>query len=296
MATRQHGVVSRAQLVALGFGKDAIVDDVGRGRLHRLHPAVYAVGHRILGPDGRRMAATLSVRRSFLAFRSATSLWGMRPYSGTPELIVRGYGGVPRRDGVVVRRTINLAPEDVTIVRGIPVTTLARTILDACAVVTSGQERMILRAEQADLFDLVELHRVIERAPGHRGTASLLAALASLHPESAWTKSDLELAMLALCREYGLPVPKSNRIVEGFEVDFHWVADRVVGEADSWRFHKTRKAFQEDRRRDRVLQRAGYRVLRFTYDDVEHRPAAVADDLRAVLRGPATGSGGYVAP
>jgi len=283
MAELQHGVISRAQLVDLGFGDDAIARFVRIGRLHRLHPGVYAVGHRILGSNGRRKAATLSVRDSVLGDRYAGAFHALRPYSGVPELIVQGDRGCRARPGVRVRRVRHLHPADVTVIDAIPVTTVARTLLDCAVVVRDGLGRMITRAEQREVFDLNEVRAAIDRAPRHRGTKPLLAALAELHPESGWTRSDLELAMLMLCSQAGLPAPVCNTLVEGFEVDFVWAAARLVGEADSWEFHKTRAAFQRDRLRDRALLLAGYRVLRFTYADVEHHPERVVADLRRAL-------------
>jgi len=283
MAELQHGVISRAQLVDLDFGDDAIARFVRIGRLHRLHPSVYAVGHRILGPNGRRKAATLSVRDSVVGDRYAGAFHALRPYSGVPELIVKGDRGCRARPGVRVRRVRHLHPADVTVIDAIPVTTVARTLLDCAVVVGDGVGRMITRAEQREVFDLNEVRAAIDRAPRHRGTKPLLAALAALHPESAWTRSDLELAMLALCAQAGLPAPVCNAMVEGFEVDFLWTSGRLVGEADSWEFHKTRAAFQRDRLRDRALLLAGYRVLRFTYADVEHHPDRVLADLRRAL-------------
>jgi len=284
MAELQHGVISRAQLLDLGFDGRAVARFVRIGRLHRLHPGVYAVGHRVLGPNGRRKAATLSVPGSFLGDRYAGALHALRPYSGVPELIVHGNRGHRARPGVRVRRVRHLHPADVTVIDAIPVTGVARTLLDCAAVVGGGVGRMITRAEQREVFDLRAVHAAIDRAPRHRGTKPLLAAIAALHPESGWTRSDLELAMLTLCAQAGLPGPVCNTMVEGFEVDFLWSGGRLVGEADSWEFHKTRAAFQRDRLRDRALQLAGYRVLRFTYADVEHRPARVVADLRCALR------------
>ena len=286
LATRQHGVVARAQLLALGFAEATITRRARSGRLYRLHHGVYAVGHRVLGADGRRKAATLAVARCWLAHRSAGAMYLLRPYSGIPEVVVRGDGGRRPRADVRVRRVLHLAPEDVTVVDGIPVTTPARTLLDCAAIVPDGLATMLNRAERLELFDLQAITGAIERAPRHRGTRRLLAAIAEVHPESRWTRSDLEDAMFALCRRHDLPVPRPNAIAEGFEVDFLWEDHRLAGEADGWETHRTRRAFQDDRRRDRALQLAGYRVLRFTFADVEHRPGAVAADLRRALAAP----------
>ena len=286
LATRQHGVVGRGQLVALGFPDKTIARRISAGRLHRLHHGVYAVGHRVLGADGRRKAATLAVSGCWLAHRSAGAKHLLRPYSGTPEVVVLGDGGRRPRTDVRVRRVAHLAPPDVTVIDGIPVTTPARTLLDCAAIVPDGLATMLNRAERLELFDLRAITAAIERAPRQRGARRLLAAVAEVHPESRWTRSELEDAMFALCRRHDLPVPRPNATAEGLEVDFLWEAHRLAGEADGWETHRTRRAFQDDRRRDRALQLAGYRVLRFTFADVEHRPEAVAADLRRALAAP----------
>ncbi len=175
-------------------------------------------------------------------------------------------------------------PADRAVVDGIPATSWPRAMLDCASVVRDGYGKMITRAEQSDLFDMNALVAAMERAPRHRGAARIRRARAELHPASSWSKSDLEDAMLRLCQRLDLAGPVCNAMVEGFEVDFLWLEHRLVAEADGWGFHKTRSAFQRDRTRDRALQLAGYRVLRFAYADVEYRPELVAADLRRALR------------
>lgn len=284
LARKQHGVVSRDQLVALGIGKDGVAAAVQRGRLIRVHPRVYAVGHASLQPRARRLAAVLSVPGAVLGYGSAAALWGLRPYSGVPELVVVGDGGRRRRGDLIVHRARRLDVADRAVVDGIPATSWPRAMLDCASVVRDGYGKMITRAEQSDLFDMNALVAAMERAPHHRGAARIRRALAELHPASSWSKSDLEDAMLRLCQRLDLAGPVCNAMVEGFEVDFLWLEHRLVAEADGWGFHKTRSAFQRDRTRDRALQLAGYRVLRFTYADVEYRPELVAVDLRRALR------------
>jgi hypothetical protein len=284
LAAQQHGVVSAAQLAGLGLDAAAVRRRVTHGRLHRLHRGVYAVGHRVVGADGRRRAATLALGpAAALGVRSGTDLWQLRGYSGVPELVVPGDGGRARRSGLIVHRVRHLTAADVTTVRGIPVTTWARSALDTSAVIRDGHRRMLVRAEQRGLFDLHELRATVARAGRHRGARPLLAALATLHPEMVWSKSQVEEELIALCAARGLPSPVCNATVEGLEVDLHWFAARLVVETDTWGTHGDRAAFQRDRDRDRTLQLAGYRVLRFTDVDLTTDPDRVAADLTRAL-------------
>lgn len=283
LAGRQYGRVSAQQLRTLGFDADAVTHRVRSGRLHRLHRGVYAVGHVVPSPLGNRMAAVLAVPHSFLTRRSAGAHLGLRPYSGTPEVVVRRTGGRTRRSGIVVYRTTHLDPADTTVVDGIPVTTFARTALDLAATLQHGLEKFLVRAEQRDLFDLRAIEAAAARAPRHRGIKPLRATIAAMHPDLALNDTDLELAMAALTEAHGLPRPSFQFPLLGHKVDFHWPEAALVAQTDGFEFHRTRTAFQDDRTQDRQLQLAGFRVLRFTWDDLTLRPAEVAHDLGRAL-------------
>jgi hypothetical protein len=101
--------------------------------------------------------------------------------------------------------------------------------------------------------------------PGHRGASRLLASLDTHIPGTTLTRSELEERFLALCRDHDLPRPLVNHPVAGRERDFVFAAQRLVVETDSWRHHDTRESFEDDRHRDAILLRAGYRTLRVTH-------------------------------
>jgi len=285
LAGRQYGRVSTAQLHALGFDRHAISRRARAGRLHRLHRGAYAVGHVVPSPLGNRMAAVLAVPDSALGRRSAGAHLGARPYAGTPELVVMGTNGRTRRSGLIVLRVTHLSPADLTVVDGIPVTTFARTALDLATVLPQQQDvkRLITRGEQLGLFDLRALHAAIARAPRHRGIKPLTAALAALHPDAVLNDSDLEAAMAELTDAHGLPRASFQFPLLGHQVDFHWPEAGLVAQTDGFEFHRSRQAFQEDRAQDRALQLAGFRVLRFTWDDLTLRPDTVAEQLSQAL-------------
>ena len=288
LAARQHGLVARRQLLALGLGEDAIDHRLSNGRLRRLQRGVYALGHRELRREGHALAAVLAAGDgAVLSHRSAAGLWGIRPWSGSfIELTAPGRGGVVRRRGRVLHRSTELPPGEVASENGLPVTTVARTLLDLAAVVPPHHlRRAIERAEQAELFDLVAVRRVLDAHPGRPGRRSLVALLADFHDHGdAHTRSDLEAMLLQICLDHDLPRPQVNRYDGTRESDFRWPDHRLIVELDSWTFHgRTRRAFDGDRARDRALLRAGWRVARFTDRQIRGDAASVAAELAGLL-------------
>lgn len=285
VAGRQHGVIAHAQLLALGLGPRGIAHRLADGRLHRLHRGVYAVGHRVLTPHGRWLAAVLACApEAALSHRSAAALWRMLPRSASRTDIV-----VPTQAGVAqpvlrVHRCASLHPREVTLREGIPVTTPARTLLDLARTRRAPLERAIEGAEVERIFDLTAVVDVLARHAGTSGTRRLRTAIDRHRPEP--TRSELERLFLALCDDHGIPRPSVNVRVEGKEVDFLWRAHNLVVETDGHQHHGTRSAFERDRRRDAALTAAGRRVVRFTYRRVTDEPATVAAELSALLARP----------
>jgi very-short-patch-repair endonuclease len=284
LAARQHGVVARWQLLELGLTARAISYRLSIGRLHVIHRGVYALGHKRITVRGRWMAAVLACgSAAVLSHRSAAALWGFLG-AASPRIDVttprRGGRAVPRIRRHRVRR---LPPEDTTKVDGIPVTTVARTLFDlAEALDRSALEQAFEAAERSELLDMRAVALTMERNPGrraHRALRSLLPSLVAPEP----TRSELERLFHRLCRLAGLPLPRVNVLVEGFEVDAYWPVHRLVVEVDSWRFHRTRAAFERDRARDAALLVANYRVMRVTYRQLREDPVGVAARVRTLL-------------
>ena len=166
-----------------------------------------------------------------------------------------------------------------TLHRGIPVTTPARTLADLAAVLRPRDlERALERAQTMQLLDVPELLLSVQHRPGAREVRRILAAWQPLR-----TKSELEVALVQLVRRSSLPAPAINARVDAFEVDLVWHEQRLVAEADSLQFHLSRAAMERDRRRDAVLAAQGFRVLRFTDRQVRRRPREVIAALRAAL-------------
>jgi len=287
LAEQQHGVVSRCQLVAHGVGREAIEIRLRSGRLHRLHPGVYAVGHRAVSIQGRRMAAVLvSGPGAVLSHASAAALWGIRDSSGKFHVTT----DKKWRSSPSIRRHYSLLPEDEkTEVDGIPVTTVPRTIFDMAATGTADLvESLIRESEFRRLHDRLSLPDLLERYPRRRGGPRIRAALHRIERlPPGRTASPLEERFLPFLRRHGLPRPRLNEWIllgeRRYQVDCHWPGTRQVVELDSWEGHGTRSAFRLDRTRDRRLRVAGYTVTRFSWAQLDDEPEAIAGDLRALL-------------
>lgn len=283
MAARQHGVVARRQLLDAGLTTKAVERRPESGHLVRVHRGVYAVGHTQLRREGRWLAAVLAVGpSSVLSHRSAAALHGIRESDGAVDVTTTRRAGTR---GVVVHRTAVLDDRDVTTRSGIPVTTIARTLVDLSTILPADRVAKLLReTDRLGRLDAPALREGLERARGGPGPGALRAALAE-HERLAKsvTLSELEDRFLALLDANGLPRPLTNHLVEGMKVDAAWPRERLVVELDSWAFHADRGAFQEDRERDVRLARAGFTAVRFTYAQVTGRPAWVAEALRELL-------------
>jgi hypothetical protein len=288
LAGRQHGVVARRQLLRLGLGADAIHHRLTNGRLVPVQRGVYALGHAELRREGRMLGVVLRYGdEAVVSHRSAAAVWGIRPWSGTfVELTLPGRGGTKKRPGRLLHRSGDLPDHELTVERGIPTTTLPRTLLDLAAVVPPHHlRRAVERAEQAELFDLCAVLRVLDAHPGRPGRRPLTALLADYrdHGDTV-TRSDLEAIMLQVCLDHGLPRPEVNRYDGVRESDFRWSTHRLVVEVDSWTFHgRTRRSFDDDRARDRALLREGWRVARFTDRQILADRAGIARELAALL-------------
>lgn len=283
LATAQHGIVSRRQLLRLGFSASRIDRWVALGRLHRAHAGVYALGHPLLSVRGRQLAAVLACgERAVLSHRSAAALWGLlQPAPGPIDVTVPGRSR--KRGGISVRVTRSLDRTEIGVREGVPCTTPARTLVDLAAV--AGERELLRALEQSvvlRILDRAALTTALEGSRGRRGAGALRRLLARLTEPPA-LRSELERRFLELVRGASLPVPVANGIVNGFEVDFHWPAHRLVVETDGRAFHGNAIAFDRDRRRDLALERAGWRVLRLGWRQVVEEPRSVGTALASLL-------------
>jgi very-short-patch-repair endonuclease len=264
-------------LAGLGFGDRGVADWVRSGRLHRLYRGIYAVGHDRLRLEGRWLAAVLACGSgAVLSHRDAAVLWDLRQsHSAYIDVTVPSRNGRRRQHGIRLHRTSRLRPEEVTVRDGIPVTTVARTLLDLADVLQKqALKRVIAEAEYLNLFDLTALNAVVENNPGRRGAKLMAAAGARRHR----TRSKLEQRFLGLLERNGVEEPQSGVWIEGYEADFAWTRAGLVVELDGLAAHSTRAALNADRLRDRRLWKAGFRTMRLT-DEALDDERAVLDDL-----------------
>jgi very-short-patch-repair endonuclease len=286
LAQRQHGVVSRAQLSELGLGAGAIDHRVKLGRLQPVHRGVYTIGHRLLSRDGRWMAAVLACGPdAVVSHLAAAALWRIRQ-SNRIEVTTRGaHRG---KTGIVVHRA-PLRDDERTTHRGIPTTTVPRTLLDLSAVVRPDDLRSAFRqAEQLRLTDPLSLSDLAERYPRRPGIAIVKALLKEAQLGLNVIRSELEERFQALLLKAGLPLPKTNILIEGLEVDCVWPEHRLIVELDGHTTHSPTHAFESDRARDRRLEAAGWHVIRITWRQLHEEPDLVEADLRRLLGQPAS--------
>lgn len=281
LANRQHGVISRRQLIGGGLGVRTISRRVEAGQLHQLHRGVYLFGDGRVNRRAEWIAAVLACGDgALLSHRSAGALWGIvRPRRGSIDVtsaIGRQRPGIAVHEGAICN-------EDRSKVDRIPVTSLARTLFDFAEV--EDEDGLWRAAEEADRLRLLrvpELEAVCARCPGRRALRPIRRLIDAVRmPEDI--QSALEDRVLDLCREYDLPLPTSGATVLGREVDAFWPAQKLMVEADSWEFHGHRNAFERDRTRDAAMQVEGYHVIRLTHRRLEREPTTIATELRHLL-------------
>src|SRR3954471_12688768 len=288
LATRQHGVIARVQLVEIGLSLDAIDYRVKLGRLQPLHRGVYAVGHRALTRHGRWMAAVLAGGPGAVLRRpSAAALWGIR--EGAPARVEIAAPRDRRRPAIAVQR-IELPDDERDEHNGIPVTTPARTLLDLAALL--DEHRLTRAAERAETLRLTSptsLAALVDRYPRRPGTPNLKRLIEDHRIVPTTTANDFERGFLTFLDANGLPRPLINESLDpNTTPDFRWPNHRLIVELDGFETHGTRQAFERDRARDRRLLADGWRVARITQRQLDDDPDGVAAELTAILRSATT--------
>jgi hypothetical protein len=275
-----HGVVTRVELLHAGLSVDQIRRRLRAGALLREHPGVYRVGHRAPSLEARYVAAVRACgERAVLSGRAAGYLFGaLKGPAPPPEVTAPSRRRVK---GVKTRRSRSIDPRDVTTFRGIPVTTLPRTLVDLAAVLDLDDlARACHEAGVRHRTTPARVEVVLARRPTSPGAAKLRAVLRGDAPV---TLSKLEKRFLDVLRETGLPLPKTNRPAGGRRVDCRWPGLRLTVELDSYRYHNSRHAWEQDRRRERDARARGDDFRRYTYGDVFEQPELMLAELHALL-------------
>jgi very-short-patch-repair endonuclease len=266
--------VSRPQLLALGYSRDAIAHRLETGRLHMVWRGVYAVGRPQLTREGLFMAAVLGCGEgAALSHESAAELWGIRRPHGGPIDVSVPAGKNPRRNGIDTHRRTDM---QTTRHNGIPVTSAVQTLIDVSPRLDETQlERAVNETVNRDLTDPDRLREQVADTPGRLRTMLERDAF-------TLTDSELEQLFLPIARAAGLPEPLTQARVNGYRVDFYWPDLKLVVEADSLRFHRTPAQQRRDTERDQAHAMAGLIPLRFTHAQIAYEPRYVRRVIEAV--------------
>jgi very-short-patch-repair endonuclease len=283
LASGQHGVVARRQLLGEGISAAVIARRVSAGLLEPLHRGVYRVGP-VRAPHVVDMAAVLACGEStVLSHRSAGALWSAGALNRPDAVEVITSADRGRRHGIRACCIRTLRTDETTTLENIPITTPARTLVDLAAVVDARElERALALTLNHGLADAASILAVLDRHPRLHG-AHVLRAMIVSETQPAFTRSEAEQRFLALLRKAMLPMPEANVRLAGYEVDFYWRAQRFVVEIDGFAFHASARMFESDRRRDAALAAAGVRVTRVTWRQMENEPVALLVRLGQAL-------------
>jgi very-short-patch-repair endonuclease len=282
LARAQHGVVTRADLLALGFSDKGVKHRLATGRLHQVAAGIYVVGRPQLTPHGRWMAAVLACGDgAVLSHRSAAELWGIgREWERRIDVSI-GRRSVITRRGIKVRSRPALPSKNVTRRHNIPVTDPIQTLIDlATELKLLRLERAVNEADKLDLVDPETLRRELDGYVGMPG-AKALRTMLDRHTFRL-SDSDLEVFFRPLALAAGFPLPLSKHVVLGYEVDFWFPDHGLVVETDGLRYHRTPAQQARAVKRDQKHAAAGLRVLRFTHWQIAYAPDEVTDVLRRI--------------
>jgi very-short-patch-repair endonuclease len=280
IAERGHGVVTRAQLLSAGLTARQIARRVRAGGLIRVHRGVYRVGHRAPNTEATYLAAVFAAGEgAVLSGLAAAHLLGLvRGTAPTPEVTAR----TERRiEGVRTHRCRFLNAQEILRVRGIPVTTVPRTLVDISAVLSADAlARACHEAGVRYRTTPAQVEAVLALRPQSPGARKLRRVI---HGDVHVTLSRIESRALELLRGEGLDPPITNRPAGGRRVDCRWPEHRLTVELDGYRFHNSRYSWEQDRRREREARARGDEFRRYSYDDVMVDPTFMLAELRMLL-------------
>lgn len=270
LASRSHGVVTRRRLHAIGVSDEEIKKRLRRGSLIRVHPGVYRVGHAAPSTEAAYLAAVWACGEGALLMGAAAAfLYGLIKGAAPPPIVRTR---TERRiDGIETHRTRR--DERGTEWKGVPTTTVPATLIDIAAWMPTDDLARACHEAQVRFHVRPEMFR--GRLP-KRLRAVLLGDIPV-------TLSELEDRFLAVLKAQGLPRPVTNRPAGTKRVDCRWPAHRLTVELDSYRYHHTRHAWEQDRRREREAHARGDEHRRYTYGDVFEAPGQMLAELRALL-------------
>ncbi len=289
-AQNNAGIISRAEILALGMSATTLNRRVAEGWLVPVARGLYALPGVLLHERSLLMAATtaLGAVASHESAARLHTLDGLDPRRIAVSVPVRRSNRFP---DVIVHQLTDLRQEDVTDIHGIPTTTITRTIIDLAAVLP--EEKLAEILDQAARRGMTTYSVVAEdlESLARRGKGGVVKLRRVLAPRLGGvfvSESTLESRLLQVLTDGGLPRPDTQfrppwlRYMNG-RVDLAYPSAQVIVEGDSLKWHGTPEAFQADRQRDNLAQLAGWVILRFTWEDITKRPAYVVATVRQAL-------------
>jgi very-short-patch-repair endonuclease len=224
------------------------------------------------------MAAVLACGPgAVLSHRSAARLWNLQTDGAKIEVTSASRGRRRKRGPILVHETRELPSQDRGTIDGIPVSSLARTLVDLAAVV--NPDRLGRAWEEADRMrklDVRAVEEVLARSRGRKGTKHIRALIAERRVATD-TREGMERDLADAIRKARLPTPAFNVLVEGYLVDAVWFERRLVVELDSYAFHDgTRKSFDHERERHTAPQLKGWTVVRLTSSQMPEAAKIIA--------------------
>ena len=278
IASRNYGIVTRAELVGAGVTAREIERRRERGYLLSEFRGVFRVGHRAPSDEARYMAAVKACGEGArLSGPAAGYLYGLtRASAPIPHVTA------PRErrvKGVVTKRSRVI---ETAVHCGIPITTVARTLLDLASTLSLGDlARACHEAGVKYGTTPSRVEEVLARHPNAPGGRKLRRIL---HGDVPVTQSALESRLLRLLLDHGLPLPVTNKPTGTFRVDCRWPDVALTVELDGYRYHSSRHAWEKDRRREREARARGDEFRRYTYGDVYEDSRYMLRELSSFLR------------
>jgi very-short-patch-repair endonuclease len=282
LATGAHGVVSRRELLAADLSERQVDRRVERGALIVEFPGVYRVGHRAPNTEARYLAAVKACGEgAVLSGLAAAWLYGLvggrapRPEVTTPKN--------RRVKGILTHRSLRVDPRERTIWKRIPITTVPRTIVDLPLLSFDDLTKAVHQADVRYGTRPEHIESVLARYPNAPGAATLRAIASGDAPRLL---SELEKRFRALLEMHLLPLPDTNHKRGAHYVDCRWPELRLTIELDSYRFHRSRHAWEQDHQRERSARARGDDFRRYTWRQIVEEPADAVTELHALLRRP----------
>jgi very-short-patch-repair endonuclease len=285
IARRQGGILRRTQLLAHGSTSHRVDGLLRAGiLLHTAHGGVYRVAGAPRTPDAEAWLAVLGAK-AVLSYLSAAEWWGITvPNDGRIHVTRRDRQRLLTGKSIRVHRTL-LVPSAVTNRFGLPITTRPETLMDCLGWVAIGPARDLLdRAFQQPWLTRQDIERRLDEQAGRWGNKQLARLLRESMPD-AEAKSErklhriLKVAGIAGWRG-NMPIVLDGR---GFRIDVAFPDLMLAIEVDGWAFHRNKQRRDRDILKVNGLTKAGWRVLIFSWEDVNERPDYVLTTITSVL-------------